>query len=45
MPSTRGLEAVAEIAAKAAALCVAASALCYASEVVARYVLSAPLNF
>ena len=45
MPSTRGLEAVAEIAAKAAALCVAASALCYAAEVVARYVLSAPLNF
>ncbi len=45
MRLTRGLDAVAGLGAKVAALCVAASALCYAAEVVARYFFSAPLNF
>ncbi len=45
MSVARGLAAVAGLGAKAAALCVAASALCYAAEVIARYFLSAPLNF
>lgn len=45
MRVTRGLDALARLGAVAAALCVAASALCYTAEVVARYFLAAPLNF
>jgi TRAP-type C4-dicarboxylate transport system permease small subunit len=42
---TRGLDALTETGAKAAALCVAASALLYTGEVVARYFFAAPLNW